>query len=615
MNPLFAVIAIPIIAALLMPIIGKIKWAKEIVTVLATAITFVASILLFNSSAEIVLPWVGQGFDFSLRVYPFSAFILLSAGFFGFLIAVYSAVFMQKKPYSKWFYFNYLLTLGFSCGAILANNFLLLMFFWEGLLVLMYAFIALASETPGSKATALKAFLINGVSDLCLLVGIGITVHIAGTFNMSEVHLSISGWGIGAFTLMMIGAISKAGSMPFHTWIPDAATDAQLPFMAYIPGSVEKVLGIYLLSRICFDFFNLSMSGPMKLVLMTIGGVTLLLAVLMALAQSDYKRLLSYHAISQVGYMILGIGTGTAIGIAGGIFHMINNALYKSGLFLTAGSIEHRTGTTSMYKLGGLFKRMPVTAICFVIFALSISGVPPFNGFFSKELIYAGTLKSGYVIFFIIAEVGSFLTLASFLKLGHAVYFDKRPQELDNVKESNIGMLFPIIAIAVTCLAFGFGAKIPLANFIAPSVEGTFAQSHHHLWGLHMNWLFFVTVGIIVMAFINHMFGFKRGKKACKASDHICKAPLFKTAYEIAERKGFDPYEHAMKFVGVLGRGFYFIDRVMDFFTDTLPASIMRLLSFISAKFHNGFYAHYLSWTLIGILLFVLMTTFGGIRP
>ena len=142
--------------------------------------------------------------------------------------------------------------------------------------------------------------------------------------------------------------------MPFHTWIPDAAVDAPLPFMAFLPASLEKLLGIYLLARISLDMFKLSGGSWISMLLMTIGAITILLAVMMALVQKDYKRLLSYHAVSQVGYMILGIGTCLPIGIIGGLFHMINHALYKSCLFLTGGSVEKQTGTTDLAKLGGI---------------------------------------------------------------------------------------------------------------------------------------------------------------------------------------------------------------------------------------------------------------------
>ena len=172
------------------------------------------------------------------------------------------------------------------------------------------------------------------------------------------------------------------------------------------------------------DLFVLTPESWVSPVMMWIGAATILLAVMMALVQKDYKKLLAYHAISQVGYMILGIGTALPIGIVGGLFHMVNNAIYKSSLFLSAGAVEKEAGTTDLRELGGLGRSMPVTMICFLVAAASISGVPPFNGFFSKELVYDGALERGW-IFYAIALAGSFFTAASFLKLGHAAFFGK----------------------------------------------------------------------------------------------------------------------------------------------------------------------------------------------
>ena len=339
---------------------------------------------------------------------------------------------MRDKPRLNQFYCYLLVTLAMTNGAVLADNLVLMLFFWEGLLLTLFGLIAIGR--PGAYKTAIKAFIIVGISDLCLMIGIGLTGYLAGTMTISKISLSVDSWAALAFILMMIGAISKAGSVPFHTWIPDAAVDAPLPFMAFLPASLEKLLGIYLLARISLDMFKLTAGSWLSILLMTIGAITILLAVMMALVQKDYKRLLSYHAVSQVGYMILGIGTCLPVGIIGGLFHMINNALYKSCLFLTGGAVEKQTGTTDLAKLGGIGIKMPVTFMCFVITAVSISGVPPFNGFFSKELIYDAALERG-TIFYLAAILGTFFTAASFLKLGHAAFLGKMSESNKNVRE------------------------------------------------------------------------------------------------------------------------------------------------------------------------------------
>ena len=268
----------------------------------------------------------------------------------------------------------------------------------------------------------------------------------------------------------MIGAISKAGSMPFHSWIPDAALDAPLTFMAFVPAALEKLLGIYFLARDLPRLLRHRARAPgFSLLMMIVGCATIILAVGMALVQKNYKKLLSYHAISQVGYMILGIGTALPVGIVGGLFHMINHAMYKSGLFLTAGSVEKQAGTTDLEKLGGLARRMPVTFACFLVTAASISGVPPFNGFFSKELVYDGALERGW-IFYALALLGSFLTAASFLKLGHAAYLGQALARRTRRSRKRPGRCScPMLAIAALCVLFGVYNPCPSTTSSRPS--------------------------------------------------------------------------------------------------------------------------------------------------
>ena len=275
--------------------------------------------------------WAGFGMEFSLRLAHFSGFILLAVAGFSLLVALYSWKFMRDRAHRSQYYAYMLVTLAMTSGAVLADQFVMLLFFWEGLLLTLFGMVAIGR--PDAWKTALKAFIIVGVSDVCLMVGMALAAYLAGTISLSAIAakpLAPEGLGGLAMVLMIIGAISKAGSMPFHSWIPDAAVDAPLPFMAFLPASLEKLLGIYLLARITLDLFALTTGSWISLLLMIVGCVTILLAVVMALVQKDYKRLLSYHAISQVGYMILGIGTCLPVGIVGGLFHMINHAMYKT---------------------------------------------------------------------------------------------------------------------------------------------------------------------------------------------------------------------------------------------------------------------------------------------
>ncbi len=619
MNLILIPIVLPLVSAFaLLCMSERTKYLKEVLAVGAALVSLLAAANIFLlPPTALSYSWLGSGISFTLKTDNLSAFLLLAVSLFSAAISVYSFSLPAKGP-AKWFLFNLLMTQAFAAGVALADNMVAMLFFWEGLLVFLYTFIALSQPTHAAKRTAMKAFLINAVTDLCLLAGVVITGYIAGTFSMSEIsHNKLTldySWSIFAYVLLLVGAVSKAGAFPFHTWIPDAATDSSAPFMAYVPAAIDKLLGIYFLTRASVYLFALD--GKMQLVLMTLGAVTILVAVMMAFVQKDYKRLLSYHAVSQTGYMILGIGTLNPIGIAGGLFHMINNAVFKSCLFMTAGAVERQTGTNDLSKLGGLFRSMPVTGVCFLIAAVSISGIAPLNGFFSKELIYKGTLETGYKVFFLAAEIGSFLTLASFLKLGHAAFFGKRPENLKETKEAPFSMLLPMLALAGICAAFGFGARLPLEWFISPSLTALNIQ-HGVLSGFHPDKLYFISVIVILAAVINHMVGLSAGGgKACKASDHIHYAPVLKETYALAERRAFDLYEqtmdHAVPFASKL---LYRADRFLDWATDTLPSGAAGFFSGAFSRFHNGSYPLYMALTLAGTVIYILLAASnGGLR-
>ncbi|MGD0553113.1 MAG: NADH-quinone oxidoreductase subunit L [Sedimentisphaerales bacterium] len=596
-------IAIPFVAGLLVLLIGQqIRGVKEAIALLATAATLGLTITLFGENINLSIPWTGFGIDLALRLYHFSAFILVAAAAFSFLFVLYSCSFMWDKLRLNQFYSYLLITLAMTNGAVLADNLVLMLFFWEGLLLTLFGMIAIGR--PGAYKTAIKAFIIVGISDLCLMMGIGLAGYLAGTMTISKINLSVvDSLGALAFILMMIGAISKAGSVPFHTWIPDAAVDAPLPFMAFLPASLEKLLGIYLLARISLDMFKLHGGSWISMLLMTIGAITILLAVMMALVQKDYKRLLSYHAVSQVGYMILGIGTCLPIGIVGGLFHMINHALYKSCLFLTGGAVEKQTGTTDLAKLGGLWLKMPVTFVCFVIAAASISGVPPFNGFYSKELVYDAALVRGNV-FYLVAILGTFLTAASFLKLGHAAFLGKISEQNKNVRETSLPMLVPMIVIASVCVILGVWNYLPLNNLIKP-ILGEERLAGHEFGPNTM--LITVTVIVLVGALLHHLFAAKVNGSGYKASDHIRHAPFLEGIYTKAENRWFDPYDIGMKVVHGLSRFGWWIDRAIDWLYEDFAVKIAAGLSSVIKLAHTGSYPLYVVWSLIGVLFIVIM--------
>ncbi|MGZ5514480.1 MAG: NADH-quinone oxidoreductase subunit 5 family protein, partial [Candidatus Aminicenantales bacterium] len=535
-----------VLAVVLLLLPRALRLVRDALAVAGAAVLLYYGFVFFSvKDLRFNVPWLGMGIDFDLRLYHFSSFILLALAGFLILITIYTTAKMKDAPREREFMAYVFLTAAFANGAVLANNFVPLVFFWEGLLITLYGMITIGGR-PTSGRTAVKALLISGFCDFSMILGIGLLWSVAGTATMSEISVEPTGLAAAAFILMMIGAAGKAGAMPFHTWIPDAGVDAPVTFMAFLPAAFEKLLGIYLLARIALDFFKIRPGSGLSILLMIVGAVTIVLAVLMALVQKDLKKLLSYHAISQVGYMILGIGTAIPIGIAGGLFHMINHAMYKSGLFLSAGSVEHRTGTTELKKLGGLRRDMPLTAFGFTVCALAISGVWPLNGFVSKEMIFHGALESGYTVFAIAAWIGAIFTFASFLKAGHSIFFGERTREVPDVRESPPAMVTPILVLAGLCILFGVYNKLPLTLFIQPILAGHVEAGETVDFTGHalavFNPVALISIACLVLAFLLHRYGFlKSGRKAYLASEPMHNLPVIHQAYDLAERRVFDP--------------------------------------------------------------------------
>jgi formate hydrogenlyase subunit 3/multisubunit Na+/H+ antiporter MnhD subunit len=342
----------------------------------------------------------------------------------------------------------------------------------------------------------------------------------------------------------------------------------------------------------------------LHLVLLIIGSVTIIAAVLMAMMQHNYKRLLGYHAVSQVGYMVVGFGLGTSIGVAGGIFHMINNALYKSGLFLTAGSVEKRTGKNDLEEIGGLSKVMPVTFITAIVCALAISGVPPFNGFASKWIIYQGIIEFGnssgpankvWIIWLILAVFGSALTLASFIKFISGIYLGRLKNGLKGTKEVSILMWLPEIIIALLCVGIGISAtKFIIPKLIVP-LSGEF--QYEGIWS--SGTITGLVLVSIVIGFIIYLIGnpkkmrttegFMGGETIVEETDYSSKE-FYKTIssfkllaffYRNAEKKVFDIYDNSKNII----------------------LNINKVLS----KGHAGILPLYALWVIFGLIIIALI--------
>ncbi|MCF7920550.1 MAG: hypothetical protein K9N06_11620 [Candidatus Cloacimonetes bacterium] len=538
-----------------------------------------------------------------LNVDGLAKLIVLFIGLFGFLYALYSLAYIRKGKsvcgYFSWF----LITLGSALGAALADHFLFFVFCWGLLGLTLYKLIK--GDDDESASAAKKTLILIGGSDSVLILGIAFLYKMTGSWIMSGSSFTTSSaLANAAFLCLLVAALTKAGAIPFHTWVPDYVKHAPASSSAFLPASLDKLLGIYLLARITMNFFRLT--GWATLLLLIIGSLTIICAVMMALLQHNYKKLLGYHAVSQVGYMVTGLALGTPLGIAAGLFHMVNNALYKGGLFLTAGSIEKQTGIDDIDELGGLSRVMPLTFFAALVFAISISGIPPFNGFYSKWMIYRGIIDFGsgsglanklWIVWLALAVIGSALTLASFIKLISGIFLGRLRENLSKIREVGFAMWFPQLVLAAICIFFGlFAAKavIPvLFNFGAMADNSNLAG----LWeSPQVSLLILVTIllGVIIYLMGNpkkHRISdsFIGGEKVQNElnflpSDYyktIAELKLFSFFYKWAEKKRFDIYH--------------------------IGKSIVLACYSVGSKCHSGILSTYLVWVVAGMAIIILI--------
>jgi len=478
-----------LIYPILVPFAGGIftlcspKRIREFLAVSVSLATLVLAFSFFPIVTEtgFELEYFSSGtISLSLRM-DFLALVLTTLiSFLGFLATVFSLSYMEKYRRQNTYYCLLLVFIGSMNGTVAAGDLFTLFLFWEFMTLAAFLLVMFDKREESVRA-AVKYFVMSEVGALCMLLSMISIFYSKGTLNMA----ALSGLAFSPSTTnllllgFLMGAGVKAGIIPLHTWLPDAHPAAPSPISALLSGVMIKV-GIYVTIRVFLQMFVGVVCW--QFILCALGSVTIIVGVMMALVQHDAKRLLAYHSVSQIGYMLLGIGTGVAAGIAGGLFHLINHALFKGLLFLCTGAVIYRIETRDLSKLGGLGKKMPLTFITCLIAALSISGIPPFNGFVSKWMVFQGIIQMGnsaqaegmakfWPVWLTCAMFGSALTLASFVKLIHSIFLSRLPSGLKDVKEVSPLQTSPMIVLATLCVIFGVFYHIPLRLFIYPALN------------------------------------------------------------------------------------------------------------------------------------------------
>ncbi len=617
MNEVFTLISLPLFTGIILFLFPeRFRSAKSILAASICIITLLISVNIYISEPRVFNPgsetWYFQGSALLNKIFSsdqaylafnsdlLSKLIALCISIFAFLVILYSVVYNRYYPVRN-FSAYFLITLGCAYGAALSDNLLLFLFFWGALGITLYKLMRATDEC--SSAAAKKTLILIGASDSIMIIGIAIIWKISGTLSMSQLSMPVRDIVSAiSFFALITGSFTKAGAFPFHTWVPDFTENAPSSSSAYLPASLDKLLGIYFLARITTKIFILN--EWISLFLLTIGVITIIGAVMMALVQHDYKRLLGFHAVSQAGYMIIGFSLGSSIGIAAGLFHLINNAIYKTGLFMSSGAVEYRTGKNSIDDLGGLSRSMPITFITSIVFAISISGVPPFNGFASKWMIYQGIIDFGngpglanklWIIWLAATILGSALTLASFIKFIGGIFLGRQRNELAKIREVPVIMWLPSALLAIFCIFLGVGAiKIVLPMVLMP-VSGKFALIG--FWNPSVvSVLILVSIALGLLVYLlTDLRAFRKedsfiGGEIIQDQTSYSTPEFYKTILEFrilssmfkkAEEKWFDIYDQSKRFV-------------------------LRV-SHIFSEAHTGVLSEYILWIFAGLIIMLLI--------
>ena len=450
-------IIIPLLAAFLISLISgeKDNWAI-ILSILAVLSLLILSLFSFFNTGNDTFVYEMSGWKIPLTIClvqdALSCFMLVIVNLIALTSLMFSVSYIRQHD-SPWKYYAlFMLLITGMNGVIATGDIFNLFVFMEIALFAAYALVAFGSKAEEFEAS-FKYAVMGSISSTLILLGIGILYAATSTLTMANIAAELQSknpvvmyWVAAIF---MAGFGLKSAVMPFHAWLPDAHSSAPAPISSMLSGVLIKALGIYALIRI---FFNMFGAPPIFLtIFMILGSISIIVASYLALGQWDLKRLLAYSSISQIGFILLGLGIGTKLAVLGAVFHILNHAIFKSLLFYNAGSVEMALGTRDLREMGNLRGAMPVTSGTSMIASLSVAGLPPFNGFFSKLIIIIAAVQSQNIVYAIIAVIGSLLTLAYFMKV-QRYGFNGETKITEVKKPVSLGMKSAMIILAALCI-------------------------------------------------------------------------------------------------------------------------------------------------------------------
>lgn len=605
----------PLVSFFLLLIFGKkIREGSSVLSIFLVFLSFIFAVLvLIERFSKVGLKhkwvWLRTGdidISFGFEVTALGALMLFIVTLVSLLVHVYSKGYMKGDERLPTFY-AYLGLFTFAMlGLVISPNLLQLYIFWELVGLGSFLLIGFYFFKEEAKAAAKKAFIMTRIGDVGLFIGMILIFWHAGSFEYDAIFRAIH---TGDLTptmititaiLIFIGAMGKSGQFPLHTWLPDAM-EGPTPVSALIHAATMVAAGVYLVATM-FPLFSASAVAMQTVAI--VGAFTAIFAASIGLVQTDIKRVLAYSTVSQLGYMMLALGSA---GYVAGVFHLTTHAFFKALLFLVAGSVIHAVHTQDINKMGGLQKKMKVTGALFLIGTLAISGVPLLSGFFSKDEILAVTWMNGNYVLFILAVIAAFLTAFYMFRL-YFLVFTGEAKTKEDVHESPRIMTYPMIVLGVLAVVAGY-INTPwfgtfLGDWLTKDVAFKAREAHGPVWIMIVATL--VSLAGIALAYF--IYGKKSISRDWAGGDGT---PL----YNLSKEKYYVDELYNMTVIPIT-KGIAHVLRLFEAYVvegiAVLIGSLIKGLSGLGSRLQNGNVQVYGTVTAVSLALLVIILLYTG---
>jgi len=465
-----SLILIPILLVFLLNI-PRVSGKTAYYAALAFFVWQLASVFFPVFGSQQFADLASRVFAINIEADGISKIMIVSASIAGFASLITSKVFAESDK--RLFSLSNLMLLCMAGinGLVFTRDIFTMYVFIEVIAVASYIMIAL-DKTEGALEGGFKYLIISSIATVMMLFSVALFFLAAGGTSFAEIADAVKNYGgngmiLVAIILFMCGLLIKGGLVPFHSWLSGAYSQAPAGVSVFLGGIITKTTGIFTLIRFLYSVTGFT--HEIRTVLLVVGALSVVAGALIAIVQKDFKRVLAYSSISQVGYIVLALGAGTGFGVAAALFHIFNHAVFKSLLFVNSASVEKQTGRLDVDSFGGLGNKMPITSGTTAIAFLSASGIPPFSGFWSKLLIVLALWTAGLQGYAILAVLASLLTMAYFVTLQKKVFFGELSGSVENVSEAPKSLTGTAVVLGGITIVVGLLFPLVLKYFIFPA--------------------------------------------------------------------------------------------------------------------------------------------------